>query len=583
MRSALRRWIGEPLDAELAEAFAHETGEVNRRRLKVLAPVMVCLHVAHVALFSVSAAARPSLAADVVRWRDGLVWAHGVMVPATLLLCWAAFRTRHERVARLLGPVMAILYLAHGAICTSLDQIVVANVSAYIGYCFGIAVVVALAPRAGLFVYAAGAALITGGMFLMQGSAGARLSSLPTCYSATVVGWVFSWMLHTARRREFSQRRTIERQREELSQLNAGLERRVADQVAEIVARAADVDRLNAQLQAQVVARSEELSLALARLAEHREGGHALARGTILGGRFVVAEVIGEGGMGAVYAGLDQTTGGRVAIKVIQATSTQQLDALRRFIREARATATITHPAVVRMLHIDVSDDGLLYQVQELIAGETLTRHLRAPWPAGDLARLASVLCEALAAAHAQGVVHRDVKPDNIMLTTSAPGLKLLDFGIAKLYDAVSRSDEATGAGMALGTPAYMSPEQVSGSAEVTGRADVYAVGVLLFRLATSRLPFEASSAHEMMMRHVLATPPDPRSFEPLLPEPVARAITGCLQRDPASRPSADAVAAELRAFADAAGAPALEAVARPDPFAAGSTVPTPRRRGGPA
>src|SRR5205823_9953731 len=131
------------------------------------------------------------------------------------------------------------------------------------------------------------------------------------------------------------------------------LERRVAEQVA--------------QLQSQVVARSGELSLALARIARHRESDTTLARGAVLGGRFVVDEIVGEGGMGAVYAGVDRSSGARVAIKVIQATSSRQLDALRRFIREAGATATVNHPAVVRMLHVDVSDDGMLYQVQELV------------------------------------------------------------------------------------------------------------------------------------------------------------------------------------------------------------------------
>ncbi|MGZ3408080.1 MAG: serine/threonine-protein kinase, partial [Polyangia bacterium] len=180
----------------------------------------------------------------------------------------------------------------------------------------------------------------------------------------------------------------------------------------------------------------------------------------MLGGRFVVEEIIGQGGMGSVWAGVDKSSGARVAIKVIQATSSRQLDALRRFIREAGATATVNHPAVVRMLHVDVSDDGLLFQVQELVVGETLTRRLGLPWPPGEAARLGAVLAEALAAAHAEGVVHRDVKPDNVMLTTTAPGLKLLDFGIAKLYDAVSLGRETTHAGVILGTPAYMAPEQ---------------------------------------------------------------------------------------------------------------------------
>src|SRR5262249_182943 len=184
-----------------------------------------------------------------------------------------------------------------------------------------------------------------------------------------------------------------------------------------------------------------------------------------------------EGGMGAVYSGLDQSTGVRVAIKVIQATSSGQLEAMRRFITEAGATATVNHPAVVRMLHVDVSDDGLLFQIQELVEGKTLTQKLGKPWAPADAARLVSVLCHALAAAHAQGVVHRDVKPDNVMLTANAPGLKLLDFGIAKLYDAVSQGEDATRTGIVLGTPSYMAPEQVGAGGDITDRTDVYSVG----------------------------------------------------------------------------------------------------------
>ncbi|HWE26375.1 MAG TPA: protein kinase, partial [Polyangia bacterium] len=145
-----------------------------------------------------------------------------------------------------------------------------------------------------------------------------------------------------------------------------------------------------------------------------------------------------------------------------------------------------------------------------------------------------------------------------------APGLKLLDFGIAKLYDAVSASEETTrGAGVVLGTPAFMSPEQVGGG-DVGDRADVYAVGVILFRLLAVRGPFEASSPHEMMMRHVLATPPELRSIDASLPLSLSSLVARCLAKEPADRPTAAELAAELAAFADAAGAPSLAKLAMP-------------------
>jgi serine/threonine-protein kinase len=522
--------------------------ELNRRRLRVLAPLMVLLHSAHVALFQVPAVMRATLPPDVVRWRSGIVMAHATMLPLAVVIAWIAWRGRRPWLIASIGPVAAAAYLVHGALCSGFDQLVLATLTPYIGYCLGVAVIIAMPPGQAILVYLIGAATMVTMIFTFQRSSGARMADLPNVVTTNVVGVALSWILHAARRRELLQKQTIDRQSEELAALNASLERRVQEQVA--------------QLQAQVVARGNDLSQALARLALHRGDDSTIATGTVLGGRFVIGELLGEGGMGAVYAGVDQSSGGKVAIKVIQATSSRQLDTLRRFIREASATATLTHPAVVRMIHVDVSDDGLLYQVLELVDGETLTRRMSKKWPPGDAARLGAVLADALATAHENGVVHRDVKPDNVMLTTTSPGLKLLDFGIAKLYDAVSAGEETTrGGGVVLGTPAYMAPEQVAGG-DVGDRADVYAVGVILFRLLAARGPFEASSAQEMMMRHVMATPPELRAIDPSLPEPLSSLVARCLGKEPATRPTAAALAAELGAFADAAGAPALAKLA---------------------
>src|SRR5262249_21782878 len=150
--------------------------------------------------------------------------------------------------------------------------------------------------------------------------------------------------------------------------------------------------------------------------------------GTVLGDRFEVDQWIGAGGMGVVYSGLDRVTRARVAIKVIRPSKLIELDSMRRFLGEASVVAAITHPAVVRMIHVDISEDGLLYQAQEFVEGATLEEHLSAgTWPQAEAARLGEVLCDALAAAHDHGVVHRDVKPGNVMLIDQSPGLKLLD------------------------------------------------------------------------------------------------------------------------------------------------------------
>jgi hypothetical protein len=543
--------------------FAHEMADINRRRLRVLGPIMITVHLVHVWLFWVSAPEQNTLASDLLRARHGLVLAHGAMVPLTGFLTVLVFRSRYDFIARMMGPVVATLYLVHGALCTSLNLVVEHTVIVYVSYCLGMAVIVYLRPRAAVIAYCIGLATLTV-LLSIPPSAMAGLSTMPTCATITVVGVAFASALYVARRREFWQRLTIERQRDQLGALNASLEHRVQDQVGVILARATEVERLNAQLRAQVRARSSELSLALARLALHRKRDEVLLRGATLGGRFVVGEVIGEGGMGAVYDGIDRTTGARVAIKVVQATSTRTLDALRRLVREAGAAATVAHPAVVRMLEVDISDDGLLYQVQELIDGESLAQMAKLAWSPADAARLGSVLCDALAAAHAVGVVHRDVKPENVMLTTDSPGLKLLDFGIAKLHATVNGGDDAmTRTGIIIGTPAYMAPEQVLGTAEVTDRADVYAVGVILFRLLSERQPFEAASPREMMMNRVLREAPGLREFQPSVPESLARLVDRCLARGSDDRPLASQLASQLAEWADVAGAPRLEQLAR--------------------
>jgi hypothetical protein len=550
---------------ELREAFAREVADVNRRRLRVIGPIMILVHVAHAWLFWLAAGERGTLN-EATRWAlDRLVIVHGAMLPITGFLTVLVYRARGRLVAQGMGPVVATLYLVHGALCTAIALISTQSVSTYVGYCLGMGVILCISTRAAVIAYCIGLATLVISLLVIVPTSAAFLATMPTCVTITAVGAALGSVLFAARRREFRQRMTIERQRDQLGALNSDLERRVPAPVGEIVAHAAEVEQLNAQLRAQVRARSSELSLALARLAQQRSEASTVLRGTVLGGRFVVGDVIGEGAMGVVHHGVDQATGARVAIKVVQATSTRTLDALRRFAHEAGTAAAITHPAIVRMLDVDISDDGLLFQVQELIEGEALARMMERAWNPGEVARVGAVLCDALAAAHTVGVVHRDVKPENIMLTTSAPGLKLLDFGIAKLYEAVHGrdSDAMTRTGMIVGTPAYMAPEQVLGAGEVGDRADVYAVGVVLFRLLSGRPPFDADSPREMMMSRLLEDPPAVRAFQPLVPESLAQLVDRCLARFPEDRPSAAELAAALAAWADGAAAPPLEGSTR--------------------
>ena len=465
----------------------------------MLLPILAVAHVVHVAVFRAAGAGAQ-------QWRDGIALSHAVTLAACVPLAIIAMRGRLTKShAPWLGAIVSLVYLLHAAAVVSVDQIEVTSVTPFIGYAIGVAVVMTLSPRVSIPVYAAGLAAFAAGIVTMQHDKAARLAILPNGFSIVALGVAFSWILFAAKKRDFAQRVTIEEQRKELERLNANLEQRLEEKVAEIVERADEVERLNAHLQAQVRTRGAELGAALAKLAEQRGLRADLGVGSVIEDRFEIVRALGAGGMGVVYEGVDNTTNERVAIKVIQAGSAQHLDALQRFVREASSVATIRHAAVVRMLHVGITTDGLLFQVQELVEGETLARARgTSKWSAADVARLGSVLAEALAAAHVASVVHRDVKPANVILTTAPPGLKLLDFGIAKLDDGESTSGTRTG--IALGTPAFMAPEQIDGARDVTDRADVYAAAVTMFLLLTARYPFEGVSARDH------ARPPSPRS-----------------------------------------------------------------------
>lgn len=244
------------------------------------------------------------------------------------------------------------MYLVHGAAVAGIDQLAVTSITAYIGYSLGTAVVVSLTPPTALLAYAAGLGTFVSAITMLQPSTNARLAALPAGLTMFVASIALAWMLYLARRRDFAQRATISEQRAALAEYSVGLERRVKEQVTEIVERAREVEELNAQLAATVRARSRELSVALAKLAQ-QDAGSALRRGAVLGERFEIEEMLGAGGMGAVYAGVDRTNGARGAIKVIRASSSHEFDPLHRFIREAGTAAKVDHPAVVRMIHVD--------------------------------------------------------------------------------------------------------------------------------------------------------------------------------------------------------------------------------------
>jgi serine/threonine-protein kinase len=262
----------------------------------------------------------------------------------------------------------------------------------------------------------------------------------------------------------------------------------------------------------------------------------------LLDGRYELRSLIGQGTFGRVYRGHDQRLDRAVAVKVIKPWWTEDREWAERFEQEARLMARVSHPGIVQIYDIGY-DQGSLYYVAELVDGESLADRLgRGPLPHAQVRRLAGQLCRALAAAHAQRVVHRDVKPENVLLDRGGR-VKVGDFGIARLAEASSEA----GAGTIVGTPRYMAPEQARGHSP-TPATDVYGAGVVLYEMLAGKPPFTESSAVELAMRHLSdAPPPLPDDTPPALAEIAERALA----KEPAARYSSGREMADALAGAD--------------------------------
>jgi tRNA A-37 threonylcarbamoyl transferase component Bud32 len=269
-------------------------------------------------------------------------------------------------------------------------------------------------------------------------------------------------------------------------------------------------------------------------------------------GSYRLDRVLGEGGMGAVYEGVHPVIGARVAIKVLRPEVAANPAVVERFFNEARAVNLIGHRNVVRILDL-ASERGYYFCVMELLEGEPLSARLsggkRMPFSVAGPILLQCA--EALEAAHQRKIIHRDIKPDNVFLvreTGQRDLVKVVDFGIAKLT-ASGLDVQRTSAGVVMGTPAYMSPEQAEGAAELDGRSDIYSLGVMMFQMATGRLPFLETAHVQVMMAHLTTQPPLPTAIAPQTPKALERLILRCLSKAPAERyPSMAALHDALRA-----------------------------------
>jgi serine/threonine protein kinase len=264
-------------------------------------------------------------------------------------------------------------------------------------------------------------------------------------------------------------------------------------------------------------------------------GGDDPLMGTMLG-PYRVAHVIGVGGMGRVYKGVNPTIRSRVAIKVLAHDCADRPELVDRFFAEARAVNLIRHESIVNILDLARLGDGRPYIVMEFLDGAALSQLLwqHSRLPLGTLARLVAEVLAGLGAAHEKGIVHRDLKPDNIFITRHGRA-KILDFGVAKLASEHRDRSSATRAGSLLGTPHYMSPEQAQ-SRPIDARSDIYAVGVILYEAACGRKPIDGDSVFEILRRQVEEEPPPPRRFAPEIPLPYERVIVRAMAKDPARR-----------------------------------------------
>lgn len=273
-----------------------------------------------------------------------------------------------------------------------------------------------------------------------------------------------------------------------------------------------------------------------------------------------ITAAIGVGGMGEVYRAIDMKLRRDVALKVLPDEMARDPQRLMRFQREARAVAALNHPHIVTIFSVEEAE-GVHFFTMELVEGQSLDRLIpEGGLPLARIVEIATALAAALAAAHDKGIVHRDLKPANVMVTNDGR-VKVLDFGLAKETRTVSPGDTtlATEAGVVMGTPAYMSPEQIAGDI-VDSRTDIFSLGIVLYEMATGRRPFGGRSSAELVMAIIRDSPPAISDVRADLPADLARVVQRCLEKDPRRRvQTAQDVCNELQDLARQPSTTALE------------------------
>jgi serine/threonine-protein kinase len=270
-----------------------------------------------------------------------------------------------------------------------------------------------------------------------------------------------------------------------------------------------------------------------------------------LGSAYTLDGEIGRGGMGVVFNARDERLKRQVAVKVLPPELAFREEIRIRFLREAETAARLSHPHIVPIHSVGEGPDGLVYFVMAYVDGESLAAKLkrRGRLPPDEARRIMQETADALGAAHALGIIHRDVKPDNILLEGSRGRVVVTDFGIAKALSSTTGGATLTGTGVAIGTPHYMSPEQAAGDREIDGRSDIYSLGVVAYQMLAGELPFHAPTVPGILMKHITEQAPLITDKRPDLPEDLAACVMRSLEKDPDDRwPTADALRRALEA-----------------------------------
>ena len=260
---------------------------------------------------------------------------------------------------------------------------------------------------------------------------------------------------------------------------------------------------------------------------------HWLESGDLFANRYRIERTVGGGGMGTVYLAHDERDGTVCALKLMQETDSDEQSRLR-FEREAAVLAKLSHPGIVRYFGHGYGPDGTPYLAMEWLDGEDLAQRLRSQsLSVSESVSLVAAALDALAHAHRAGVIHRDIKPANLFLMGGAKGaLKLIDFGVARLAGGSGR----TRTGAVLGTPAYMSPEQIRGLRELDGRADLFSIGSVLFECLYGQTPFHSDQPMGVLGKILFEPAPDLRQLRPDLPTALCDLVHSLLAKDPAQR-----------------------------------------------